>query len=79
MNQGNLRKRLERVQSRALQASTMPPEIRIVFCHAREGRPAGVSVFGPAGRLVWLEPPAGCGEGELVDEEARSVPDRIAA
>jgi hypothetical protein len=75
--QGSLRRRLERVESRASQ-STMPG-IRIVFCHARDGRPTGVSVFGPGGRLVWLEPPAGCREGELVPEEDQLVPDRMAA
>jgi hypothetical protein len=25
-------------------------------------------VYGPAGRLVWLEPPVGCQEGELLHE-----------
>jgi hypothetical protein len=78
MNQGSLRRRLERVESRASQTSTMTG-IRIVFCHAREGRPTGVSVLGPGGRLVWLDPPAGCREGEQVQEEDQLVPDRMAA
>jgi hypothetical protein len=70
MNQANLRRRLERVESCALQASTMHPGIRIVFCHARDGRPAGISVFGPAGRLVWLEPPVGCREASWLMSKA---------
>jgi len=78
MNQGNLRRRMERVESRALQAATIQG-IRIVFCHARDGRPAGISVYGLEGRLVWLEPPVGCREGEWVDETGQSVPDRAAA
>jgi hypothetical protein len=68
MNKGNLQRRLHLVEARALIASTMPSDIRIVFCHASDGRPAGISVFGPDGRLVWLEPPEGSREGELVRE-----------
>jgi hypothetical protein len=75
----NLNKQLERIEARVSQASAVPSGIRIVFCHAREGRPAGISVFGPGSRLVWLEPPAGCREGELVHEEGQPVPDRRAA
>jgi hypothetical protein len=64
MNKGNLNRRLERVEACGLQASAVPAEIRIAFCHARDGTPAGVSVFGPDGRLVWLESPDGCRAGE---------------
>jgi hypothetical protein len=68
MTKGNHQRRLQLVEARAVQASTMPSDIRIVFCHARDGRPAGISVWGPDGSLVWLEPPEGSREGELVTE-----------
>jgi hypothetical protein len=80
MNKGNLQRRLERAEARALRTLAVPSGIRIVFCHARDGRPAGISEFGPDGRLVWLEPPEGSREGEYVNEEcARPFPERMAA
>ena len=66
MNKGNLHRRLEKVEASSSQAASVPREIRITFCHALDGRPAGVSVFGADGRLVWLEPPEGPQQGELV-------------
>jgi hypothetical protein len=69
MTKANLHRWLERVGDRALLASTMPGEIRIVFCHARDGRPAGTSVFGPNGQLVRLQQLEGCGEGQFVKKE----------
>ena len=79
MNKGNLQSRLQRIEGRALQVLTMPSHIRVVFCHALDGRPAGTSEMRPDGRLVWLEPPEGSREGELVTEEEQSDQNRMAA
>jgi len=69
MTKANLHRLLEGVGGRALQTSTMPCEIRVEFCHARDGRPAGTSVFGSDGQMVRLEQAEGREEGRLVKEE----------
>jgi hypothetical protein len=44
------------------------PEITVEFWHSENGLPAGTSVNGPDGRLVWLDPPEGCQKGEPVSK-----------
>ena len=78
MRKGNLHRRLQKVEANSSQAASVPREIRIVFCHALDGRLAGVSVFGADGRLVWLEPPEGSEQGELVTA-GEPVPYPVAA
>jgi hypothetical protein len=70
---------LKRLEALFLRASAEPPEFAVVFCSARDGRPAGTSVCGTDGRLVWLEPPGGCQQGELVRDEDEPVTDGGAA
>jgi hypothetical protein len=59
----NLYKRLERLEASAREA-TVP---RLVLIN--EGTAAGLtSVWGPDGRLVWLEPPEGYRAGEPIED-----------
>jgi hypothetical protein len=51
------------------------PEIEMVYGHADKGHTTGLSVMGPDGRLVWLDPPEGCKEGEPVEAEEESDQD----
>jgi hypothetical protein len=64
-----LYQRVQQFRARALQ-STGPVLAPLTFVRAIDGRPAGSSVKGPDGRLVWLDPPAGCKAGDPVDDEA---------
>ena len=45
------------------------PKITVEFWHCKNGLPAGTSVMGPDGRLVWLDPPEGCQKGELAEDD----------
>jgi hypothetical protein len=70
MTNRKFHQRLERLENRVLQAFRVPPGHRIVFIHARDGKPSGLeSVFGPDGRQVWSVPPQGCEVGKPVGKE----------
>jgi len=51
----------------------MAGEIRMIYAHAVDGKPAGLSVIGPDDRPRWLDPPAGCKAGEPVEEADEPV------
>jgi hypothetical protein len=70
----NLYQTVQRLKSR-LSPAHWPHEFRMVYAHALDGNPAGLSVIGADGGPVWLVPPAGCKTGEPVEETDDPVDD----
>ena len=56
------------VRARSSQAG-VPDTIIIGFVDGQGGK-GPTTVIGPDGRLVWLEPPEGCQEGEPIEDSA---------
>lgn len=53
--------------------SDVPPYVVVCESEVPGGGNAPTTAFGPDGRLVWLEPPAGCKAGEPIEDSAASA------